>query len=111
MMSYKLFIDDERFPVDDSFVVVRSSNEAISCMKVHGCPCFISFDHDLGEEDTSMAVVHRMIYKDLGGPWLAKDFTFYVHSQNPIGKKNIEGLLNNYLSFEGAYEHHIQAEA
>jgi len=26
-----------------------------------------------------------------------KDFDFYVHSQNPVGKANIEGLLNGYL--------------
>ena len=24
-------------------------------------------------------------------------FTYYVHSQNPVGKSNIEGLLVNYL--------------
>jgi hypothetical protein len=25
------------------------------------------------------------------------DFQFYVHSRNPVGRANIEGLLNNYL--------------
>lgn len=28
------------------------------------------------------------------------DFAFFVHSQNPVGKANIEGLLNNYLEFK-----------
>lgn len=27
----------------------------------------------------------------------ADDFDYYVHSQNPIGKANIEGLINGYL--------------
>ena len=26
-----------------------------------------------------------------------EDFKFNVHSANPIGKANIEGILNNYL--------------
>ena len=26
-----------------------------------------------------------------------KDFKFNVHSANPIGKKNIETIINNYL--------------
>lgn len=29
----------------------------------------------------------------------SKDFTFNVHSANPVGKANIESYLNNYLSF------------
>jgi hypothetical protein len=29
---------------------------------------------------------------------LPADFDFYVHSQNPVGAANIEGLMRQYLS-------------
>ena len=28
-----------------------------------------------------------------------ENFSFHVHSANPVGKANIEGYLNNYLNF------------
>lgn len=64
----------------------------------YGFPNFISFDHDLGENDTSMFFIHWMINRVLDGDMiLPKDFTFNVHSANPVGKKNIEGLMNSFL--------------
>ena len=94
----KLYIDDIRNPKDDSFVA-RSSAEAIEFLQKFGCPGFISFDHDLGGDDTAMAVVNWMIEKDLdsSGDWFNKDFTFNVHSANPVGAANIEGKLDSYL--------------
>jgi hypothetical protein len=50
-MSYKMFIDDERFPVSDDWVIVRSSQEAIDTVLAKGFPSYISFDHDLGGDD------------------------------------------------------------
>lgn len=29
-----------------------------------------------------------------------ENFSFYVHSANPVGKKNIEAYLNNYFEFK-----------
>ena len=106
-MSYSLFIDDDRFPSDHSvreFHISRTSAEAIQTMKSYGCPEFISFDHDLGGDDTSMQVVNWMINQDLdqitfGMSFIPEDFAFTVHSQNPVGAKNIEELLNSYLRF------------
>jgi hypothetical protein len=95
----KLFLDDERFPAGDEFwLIARSSMEAINTCKLLGCPSFISFDHDLGGDDTAMVFVHWLINYDLDHPgFIPDDFSFEVHSQNPIGKANIEGLLNSYL--------------
>ena len=28
------------------------------------------------------------------------NFKFYVHTANPVGKHNIETLINNYLNFK-----------
>ena len=93
----KLFIDDERFPVEESWVIVRSSQEAIEWVTKNGLPEFISFDHDLGGEDTSMIFVHWFINYMLDNK-IKDEVPFFVHSQNPIGKRNIEGLLLSFYS-------------
>lgn len=98
----RMFIDDERFPPDDGneWLICRSSRDAISHME-DGCPAFISFDHDLGGEDTAMQVVDWMINIDLNfqGRFIPADFDFYVHSQNSVGRENIELKLRRYLRF------------
>jgi len=98
---WKMFIDDERFPVNDDFVIVRSVLEAKEEINKRGVPSFISFDHDLGDNvPTGFDLAKWLVEKDLdsNGAFLDKDFSFYVHSANPVGKKNIEGLLEQYLS-------------
>ncbi len=104
-MSWKLFLDDLRFPVDDDFVIARNFDEAITLVETLGCPIFISFDHDLGDNiptgfDFAKWLVECDLDKD--GLFLSKDFDFYVHSANPVGKENIEGLLNGYGKFKGS---------
>lgn len=101
-MSWKMFIDDERFPVSQDFIVVRTVDEAISKIKENGCPEFISFDHDLGNNiPTGYDLAKWLIEEDLNlnGDFLPTNFSFYVHSQNPIGKENIIGLLEKYLVY------------
>jgi len=94
-MTYKLFIDDERNPpiswCDEPVKICRSSSEAISCISMHGIPDFISFDHDLGGEDTAIKVINWLenscIEHNLR---FSESFEFYVHSQNPVGAENIQ---------------------
>ena len=94
----KLFIDDLRFPVDDSWVIVRSSHEALEYIEANGCPDIISFDHDLGGDDTSMVFLHRFLDLDMDGIInIPTGFTYHIHSANPVGVKNIDGLLSGYL--------------
>ncbi len=96
-----MFIDDLREPTDDSWIVVRSSSEALSYMQAHGCPQEVSFDHDLGGDDTAMTVVKQMVERDIeaNGEFIPADFVFFAHSANPVGARNIEGYLNGYLKF------------
>jgi len=97
----KLFLDDIRFPPDDSWEIVRSSKEAIEWLKRNGCPDYMSFDHDLGGDDTAMDVVHWMINKDLDDEsFLPTTFTFTVHSANPVGRENIYSLLRRYMTYK-----------
>ena len=102
--DWSMFIDDERAPgkgVSDSVVIVRSSEEAIEfCIAVKSLPKNIMFDHDLGGDDTSMRFIRWMTDQLLEDPPLFKlreDFEYSVHSQNPIGAKNIKGLMDQLI--------------
>lgn len=88
----KLFIDDIRNPSSNDFVVVRSTNDAIETVK-HTWPSFISFDHDLGGDDTSMVFLRRMVNE----VWNNQPVPNYtVHSANPVGSKNIVSFMESW---------------
>ena len=100
--KYKLFIDDERFPkTEGPWKIVRNSETAKDYVMKFGCPHFISFDHDLGGEDTAMIFIKWLVEKDIKtkGGIIPVEFAFNVHSANPVGAANIRGYLNAYLKF------------
>jgi hypothetical protein len=120
-MTWNLFIDDERELKDvtwapwhvrhlyrnEEWVIVRSYGDAMVEILNRGFPKFVSFDHDLGDETkyTGYDLAKQLVENDIiSGDQPSRqrykfcdDFTFYVHSQNPVGKQNIETYLNNYL--------------
>lgn len=112
--SWNLFIDDERWPKDatwaewydapnrDEWLVARSWGEVVNLIDTYGMPSFISFDHDLGDETATLngyETAQQIVERDMDGKWeIPADFEFAVHSQNPIGKQNIQGILTNYLA-------------
>jgi hypothetical protein len=94
---------------------VRSYSEFVLYINNYGVPAFISFDHDLAYE-------HYPIHEQNVGPDIpynkylegtGYDCALYlvsndlelpsagwaVHSMNPVGKRNIEFLLNGYERF------------
>ena len=112
MNNIKLFIDDVRMPADvgynnADFIIARDwwkARQVIDKFK----PQFISFDHDLGEDSkatdgsvyyTGYDIVKWMIAEDSirNKQYITENFKFNVHSANPIGAKNIEDALNNYI--------------
>jgi hypothetical protein len=102
--DYELFLDDERDlgPVlSTGTVLVRSSKDAINVVKSIGAlPKKIYFDHDLGGDDTSINFIRVITEMVLDGKLKFRDdFSYEVHSQNPIGSKNICGSLNALLVF------------
>jgi hypothetical protein len=101
-MTYRLFIDDERDPTDGEWVVVRSVEDAIAVIEAQGAPSYISFDHDLGEnKKTGHDLARWLIDWDIKNDVLTPaNFSYYVHSQNPIGKANIEGIFASYFRFK-----------
>ena len=95
--------------------VVRNYDEFVQYIEINGVPKFVSFDHDLG--DTAMDEYFRNVatkgtldYNNINektGLDCAKFLVEYcadenqplpeylVHSANPVGKRNIEGFLEN----------------
>ena len=96
----KLFIDDERFPTGADWIIARNMADVIAVVEYAGMPNYISFDHDLGDnEPTGYDICKWLVDQVMDDRLQFPDgFDFYVHSQNPIGKANIEGYLNGFLS-------------
>lgn len=102
----RMFIDDERDPPDDGndWVVVRSCEEFWQWLhdnKRRTYPNHISFDHDLGDIFcTGMDLLKVMIREEIDEDFQFPDnFTWSIHSQNPVGVANIDGLLKSYMKF------------
>lgn len=101
---WNMFIDDERYPADDglSWVVVRTVEEAIEeVIERKSIPDFISFDHDLGQDQaTGFDFVKWIVDCVVNERYaLPPKFDYYIHSQNPIGKENIDGLLRCLMKY------------
>lgn len=95
---WKLFLDDVRSPEEQGWTIARSSGRAIRLCTLWGMPNQISFDHDLGGEDTSIKfilwMVEALIDEEIQLP---KGFSYTVHSMNPVGVENIHGHMRNIL--------------
>lgn len=103
----KLYLDDLRTPIEEFDFIARSYEEAIAIIEKHGPMSYISFDHDLGEDDDGRLLksgfdfVKWLVKADNNGYYcFTDDFTYKVHSQNPVGKANIIALLEGYFKFK-----------
>lgn len=117
-MTWKLFLDDIRFPEDvrhvypqeGEWVIARNMNDAIWYIERRGLPNFISFDHDLadehyliGQDPSKMEKTGYEFAKWLSNHIMDKDlkiptgFGYHVHSMNPVGKQNIESYMRNFI--------------
>lgn len=118
-MSYNLFLDDIRNPdyVKDGrdYVLARSFDEATELVYRRGLPSHIAFDHDLGwdelepnengliidlgqEAKSGYDFAHWLVEGDLEGHLdIPETFTWSIHSSNPVGAANINGLLTSYM--------------
>lgn len=116
-MNKGLFLDDVRMPEDVvwvklpdiEWIIVRSYNQFVNEIQVHGIPSFISMDHDLGLEDyiDPQEIEEDMIFTERNGYDCAKWLIAYclehkrklpeyvVHSMNCVGKANITNYLEN----------------
>lgn len=88
----KLFLDDIRFPVDDSWSIVRTAEDAIAFLAT-GRVVEISFDHDLGDDSKTGYDVAKYIEEEVffGRMECPK---WGIHSANPVGIENIKVCMN-----------------
>lgn len=105
----KLFLDDNREPPDDTWLVVRTADEAITAIKATA-PCdfeAMMFDHDLGHcgncegcegwKDPCGCRCHLtgyvvVVWMETEDRWPLRKPT--CHSRNPVGKSKIEAAIN-----------------
>lgn len=107
-MCYALFLDDERFPkTTKEFIIARTFDQAVAIVEEKGVPNYISFDHDLGyiPDTTDIAktgydFAKWLVDYDIMYNKIPTDFSYNVHSANPVGAKNISGYLDGYLSYK-----------
>lgn len=97
--NYKIYLDDERIPKSDGWMVIRNIDEFKQLIELmNGLPREISFDHDLGQGEGKDAI-------DLV-KWMVNEKQFdmrkieiNVHSANPVGRDNILGLIKSWNKF------------
>lgn len=90
--NYTLFVDDERTAPNPDWIVAKSTAEAMGIVMSRGVPSFMSLDHDLGGQDTTMGFLHWLAFRYYeGGPpeWA-------IHSANPVGRANLESFLKSW---------------
>ncbi|MBC9705802.1 MAG: hypothetical protein H9W81_12695 [Enterococcus sp.] len=85
----KLWIDDIRTP-PAGYDWAKTSAEAITYLENNN-PTHISFDHDLGGDDTSRKVVLWLCEHEDKWPSSAS-----IHSMNPIGREWLAGMIQRY---------------
>jgi hypothetical protein len=90
----KIWIDDVRLPPSNEWVWAKTSSEAIDLICAN-CKYIeeISFDHDLGGNDTAYNVA--LVIEELAANGDINKFDWYVHSANPVGVARIRAALNN----------------
>lgn len=98
----KIWIDDIRKPPDWDWLWARSSAEAITLLDTYPVN-HISFDHDLGGDDTAMrvaVVIEKRAHDDTMGP-----VEWAVHSANPVGRDNIRKCMESAERFWRGHGH------
>lgn len=125
-MSYNLFLDDDpaRIPHKLSWIelplvewtIVRNYDQFVKTILERGVPKIVSFDHDLAD-------VHYKQFREAwygsgvltysdsdektgyhACKWLVEHCLdnkiafpeYYIHTMNPIGKQNIQSLIDSY---------------
>lgn len=102
----------------EEWIIVRSYKQFTDYITINGLPDVISFDHDLADVFQSKETLDIHEWFDAKGnreytgmncaQWLVNYCLdngkilprFIVHSMNPVGRENIEGLLNNFIKNE-----------
>ena len=93
----KLWIDDVRPPPDDTWTWCTTGDLALAHLAHSYLSTntanqieMVSFDHDLGGDNTSIFVAQMIELMAHGGH---KPPAWQIHSANPVGRMNLEAAL------------------
>jgi hypothetical protein len=115
----KIYLDDERTPIEKDWIVVRNYEEFVNKINEIGIEHIdiLSLDHDL--DPTAIMEYHRNVMphymidynnieektgmdciKYLVDRFIEKGYSgqkIFIHSANPIGSGNMLGYMNNFF--------------
>ena len=98
----KIFLDDIRFPPDNSWTIVRNYNEFVETISYfienNINIDVISFDNDLGEELEGYDCAKWLVENNIVIPEIR------IHSKNTVAVENIYYLMKNWQKFNNIKE-------
>jgi hypothetical protein len=127
----KIYLDDNRTPIDDDWIVVRNYDQFVETINEIGLENInlISLDHDLDESamrEWKKNVYHNYFldYNNITektgyhcAKWLVQQWNegkpvvdVMTHSANAIGSANIMGIINNFLHINRLTQNCIRVE-
>lgn len=85
----------------DTIVKFTTVEDAQQYILENGCPNFISFDNDLQRDLEGRHLAKWLTDQDIdsGFTFIPPDFDWFVHSQNPVASRAINGLLAPYMEY------------
>lgn len=99
-MGIRLWIDDMRNPPSDEWVWAKTLEEAMEHIKSPSGVQEVSFDHDLGVKDMTMAntwinsqPVAKYLEAQAESGAIDKLPVWWIHSMNPRGRKELLAIL------------------
>jgi 5'-nucleotidase len=98
-MSWKLFLDTERFPKDTSWQIARSVAEATQLISQQGYPSELSLDYMMAEGEATCLDFLKTLTDDVMTGWPNLDFPavkFECHSDDIDGRCKILGLWRSF---------------
>lgn len=94
----KLYVDDIR-KAPKGWLLARTIDEAVR-MIVRWKPTDISLDHDIGNYDeTFQSVAHLIGQMYMNDAFWADELEVSIHSDNPVGAKRLQDILEEYSIF------------
>jgi hypothetical protein len=104
-----LYLDDVRTPLEFGIYIARNYEQFVFELENHGPFDLVSIDHDLApdhylpETDWGKEINYEKYTEKTGydcAKWIVENKYpikyWQSHSFNPIGKRNIENILNDY---------------
>ena len=98
-MSWKLFLDQERFPPEASWLIARSVDEAMALIGRHGYPAEMSLEFELGEHQPTGLDFLKRISAEVLSAWPAHNFQeieLSCHAHHVEGRCKMMGFWKSF---------------